>query len=697
MKTTNFFLTAICLLVFALNITAQENTVSPEWQHVSMINTGGMYAKDMEKDPFDNVYVASEFDAGNGNFDVSINKYSPTGQMLWQATWGNSDNQPDKLKAIDVDAQGNVYVAVQSFIGNYNTYWTINSYTPSGVQYFSKWFMHDSGGISYPTDISFYQGNIYVCGVSSSSAQNTCNGWVLLKLDMTGYQESMVTYYRDNMWQFRSQANPVEMEINPNTGEIYVGGWSTNIYNQTHYELIKYNSSCVQIWRKDYSYQGLNTASENVITAIDYQPSGGVVVTGYCEVPNSGNDWITIQYDSSGSQQWVHRKNAPGNVDDKPYDLITDGLGNVLITGYITDVSDKNMHTMKLYGASGMIAWEQSYNSPNNNNDIGTAITVGANNEVFAIGTVGPTNENVALIKYNTSGAQQYFKRYDRGYSDKGVDVEVYQVSGRSNIYVAMSSQDLNGTYRFESVLVKWSGPGSTVTLPVTGPGNYNFNVGGINTAINLALNSMSGTGSITTNLFRNFSINNQFTGGTPNYLSNYRWLIEQTGLSNLQGTMNIVLNQLPNHGITNGNAINIFKRALDGSSAFEQLATTFSNGVLSALINGFSEFMLGSDTDPILVQENNTSVPKEYVLHQNYPNPFNPSTKIRFEIATESQTNLVVYDMLGREVAVLFDEFLKPGTYSINFTGENLSSGTYFYTLSGEGFKLTQRMVLVK
>lgn len=89
--------------------------------------------------------------------------------------------------------------------------------------------------------------------------------------------------------------------------------------------------------------------------------------------------------------------------------------------------------------------------------------------------------------------------------------------------------------------------------------------------------------------------------------------------------------------------------------------------------------------------------VPETYSLYQNYPNPFNPVTKIRFDIAKPSFTKLVVFDALGREVAVLVNEELKPGTHEVGWDGLNYPSGVYFYKLTAGEFTQTKKMILLK
>ncbi|MBK9097016.1 MAG: M28 family peptidase [bacterium] len=91
------------------------------------------------------------------------------------------------------------------------------------------------------------------------------------------------------------------------------------------------------------------------------------------------------------------------------------------------------------------------------------------------------------------------------------------------------------------------------------------------------------------------------------------------------------------------------------------------------------------------------TDVVSEYSLEQNYPNPFNPTTDIEFQIPEAGQTTLKVFDLLGKEVAVLINEQKTSGKYKVAFDASNLPSGVYFYTLQAGNFVSTKKMVLLK
>jgi len=89
--------------------------------------------------------------------------------------------------------------------------------------------------------------------------------------------------------------------------------------------------------------------------------------------------------------------------------------------------------------------------------------------------------------------------------------------------------------------------------------------------------------------------------------------------------------------------------------------------------------------------------VPAEFVLSQNFPNPFNPSTRINYFVPNESFVSIKVYDFLGREITTLVNETKSTGSYEIVFDASDLTSGTYFYTLTAENYSTTKKMIIIK
>lgn len=89
--------------------------------------------------------------------------------------------------------------------------------------------------------------------------------------------------------------------------------------------------------------------------------------------------------------------------------------------------------------------------------------------------------------------------------------------------------------------------------------------------------------------------------------------------------------------------------------------------------------------------------LPSAFELAQNYPNPFNPSTTIEFALPTAGEVQLVVYNVLGQEIATLVQGTLPAGTHRVTFDASGRPSGVYFYRLSHEAGVETRKMTLIK
>jgi len=121
---------------------------------------------------------------------------------------------------------------------------------------------------------------------------------------------------------------------------------------------------------------------------------------------------------------------------------------------------------------------------------------------------------------------------------------------------------------------------------------------------------------------------------------------------------------------------------------------------------NDLDVIATGTTADDVVWYENNivvgvenksTIVPAEYSLYQNYPNPFNPSTTIEYHIQELSLVTIKVYNVLGKEVATLINEYKPAGKYETEFNAANLPSGIYFYKVQAGDFVETKKMILMK
>jgi hypothetical protein len=132
--------------------------------------------------------------------------------------------------------------------------------------------------------------------------------------------------------------------------------------------------------------------------------------------------------------------------------------------------------------------------------------------------------------------------------------------------------------------------------------------------------------------------------------------------------------------GLTNGTTYYFWVKAVDR--------------FCSRRLSGYSNMVT---ITPVVVAGIQKGIPKFFALHQNYPNPFNPTTKIQYDLPKGSIVKITVYDITGREVEVLINEFIASGYHEAEFDASNLASGVYFYKLEAGSFTDQKKMIVLK
>ncbi len=110
-------------------------------------------------------------------------------------------------------------------------------------------------------------------------------------------------------------------------------------------------------------------------------------------------------------------------------------------------------------------------------------------------------------------------------------------------------------------------------------------------------------------------------------------------------------------------------------------------NGIILKTTNGGTTF----------INEYKNDAPKEFALYQNYPNPYNPETTISFSLSQSSNVELKIYDMLGKEITTLVNGYEEAGEHNVEFNGNGLSSGIYFYKIQAGEYSSVKKMILIK
>jgi hypothetical protein len=140
----------------------------------------------------------------------------------------------------------------------------------------------------------------------------------------------------------------------------------------------------------------------------------------------------------------------------------------------------------------------------------------------------------------------------------------------------------------------------------------------------------------------------------------------------------------------------------LDGIPAvgnkFQSAANEGPEGAQNTALGDYSRtlyFLFGNGTTE--VKESLQQIPQHFSLEQNFPNPFNPSTTIRYQVREAQWTTLKIFDLLGREVAILVNKEKLPGTYEEQWNASTMPSGVYFYRLRAGSYGETKMMSLLK
>jgi uncharacterized delta-60 repeat protein len=492
-------------------------------------------------------------------------------------------------------------------------------------------------------------------------------------------------------------------------GNVFVTGGIEESNNYTDWATIKYSPSGVRLWVAKY-----NNGDVDIPYGIALDNSGNVYVTG--ESYSSSMDYLTIKYNSSGVKQWERRFGGTG--EDVPCSIAVDANNNVYVTGSAVHGTGSTHCVTIKYNSAGDLQWEADYIGPDNGNDKGLFIEFGINGAVYIAGrTQNSDNHDFLLIKYNTSGEEQWVRTYNA--SGIGHDIIAKMVVGE-NQSIYLTGRTDGGASHWDYLTVKYNSLGQRVWAKT-----YNGPASGEDQAVSLAVDedgnsyvtgySLShstgydyatvkydnaGTiqwlkrvdgGSSFDEYARDIAIDESgdvyVTGVFEKTTDDYQLATIKYTPSGTQKWIKKFVN--PSGKVSEGNKI-----VLDGS---ENIFIGGSMDVSGANNGHYRNFLVVKYSQSQYVIQNRIEQPLTFSLSQNYPNPFNPVTKISFSIPNNSYTKLIVYDISGKQVRELVNNELEAGTYNIDFDASQLASGTYFYKITAGEFTEVKKMILVK
>jgi len=429
-------------------------------------------------------------------------------------------------------------------------------------------------------------------------------------------------------------------------GNVYVGGNSSNNLFGDDILVIKYNSFGNMVWLA--RYQG---KTNDLIAGMVKDKFGNIYVTGSgYGLPNTGKDYITIKYDSSGNKLWERTYNNLFDSPDFAKAIAVDSSQNVYVTGYcINEYLFEEYVTIK-YNNLGVQQWVSKYFSTYRNSEA-VSIAVDLNGYIYVTGFVDyiyPGFENYLTIKYDSLGNSIWLAEFNSVFPAESIDIPYkILIDTSNNVYITGSST------------VKYNELGVFQWADTISPGKYS---------------SLDNTGKL-------------YVTGQRADMSQYWWI--ETAKYGYNGNKEWTLL----YGKRQDTIAWPSDILVDRNYDLYILGNVYVGGQQNT-----DSILLFKYSQALGIISNYNQLPDRFFLAQNYPNPFNPNTVIFYDLPVSSNVNITVYNITGREIITLVNQKQNAGSYKIVFDGNGYSSGVYFYTLTIDGKIIdSKKMVLLR
>ncbi len=508
-------------------------------------------------------------------------------------------------------------------------------------------------------------GNVYVAG---GERRNSNFVYVIIKYDTFG-DTLWVRRYTPNAI-FHAKARGIAVD---NIGNVYVTGNGVMVSTLGNdIFTLKYNSAGDFLWAQRFQFNG-----SEVPNTIALDDSQNVYVAGTSQLGSiTGKNMVTVKYSSEGVEKWASIYDGPAGKLDEPYSMAADSSGQVYVTGSSWTGSNflsSDYLTIK-YTPTGDTAWVKIYDGPAGRQDQSYALALDNSGNVLVTGRSDQANlsSDYYTIKYDSNGDTVWTARFDGSVNEVAYALKV---DDAGNVYITGASPisaDLNADY----VTIKYDPNGNQLWLS-----RYAGTQGFSDDATGLALDNAG----------------NVFVTGRVSQISGTFWDYGTVKYNNDGEEQWVAIYDGP--ASENDEASNVFNsELLRGNSliGIDNVGNVYVTGRSRGIGTGYDIATIKYSTLTAL-ESISSNIPDGFKLAQNYPNPFNPGTVIGFQLATVSQTTLKVYDVLGKEVAVLVNDKLAAGEYEVTFDGSTLAGGMYFYRLTAGEFSNTKKLLLIK
>ena len=497
-------------------------------------------------------------------------------------------------------------------------------------------------------------GNIYLTGNSGQPSDI-----VTLKYDNQG--NLLWTKFYDGSANHGDKAVKIAVD---DSGFVYVAGNSTDPLESSNYLTIKYDKYGNTIWERELQ-NGDSTTDISQDMILD--DSSNILISGYgYQCAKCFADYLTVKYDRNGNLIWKRFYHGEGYFSNLGWALTQDNLGRIIVTGRSADANNNTITATIIYNANGDLL-----NAMKCDSTYVTKIITDSTNNIY-IGGYQRTNQvhnvhDIFANKYDNDGILNWrisynspnaLMNHNEYLSDMKLD------AANKNIYLT-GRGDYNNTAGWEYLILKYNIHGDTVWQKGFSP-----IASSSNSAESMTIDTLS----------------NVYITGYSDYNTPYnRFLtVKYDSAGQLFWFTNYSAHLLSNH---------IAKKVLlDKNNSVLVAGTSFG------LQSGTNDIVLVKYSQMVSINPNSNGIVRNFSLLQNYPNPFNNNTIINYSISYPSDIKLVVYNILGKEVKVLVNDFLENGIYEFKFNAGNLPTGVYFYSLFSDGNLIDKKKsILIK
>lgn len=368
---------------------------------------------------------------------VITNCYAQTQTLVSEAWASDKGTQNFFQRNMTVtDANLNVYVAGATLNANGNYDLLLTKYDDKGDEQWTKQVDGNGHGDDFATAV-FIDGssNVYVTGSEYESSTNK-NDIIILKYNSSG------TLQWDAYYNGSSSDNDAGGDITVDgSGNVYLTGATYDNSNEYDFITLKYNSSGTQQWAGQWDNAGMNDAAVKITIS-----SGKVYVAGGTQVGMIKWEYAIVEYDgTSGTQVTYNITGGTNSIGmDKVTDINKDAAGNIYVTGGVVNTSvGYDCSTVKLDDDLNII-WKVTFNGNDDLDDVANSIDIDSQGNVYICGytTTSGLQKDYVVIKYDASGNEQWVQIYDR----TGHDDEATALALKSDNEIIVTGMSSNGT-----------------------------------------------------------------------------------------------------------------------------------------------------------------------------------------------------------------------------------------------------------